>query len=135
MKNVIQIIIACVFIISCRKPPLGVENVYRIYIRNNSNIKVSDLIVNTYPDTTIPDEYDKTGIILVGETIMHNSKRPWKDVINDLPADTISIILFNPDTIAHYGWETIRNQHKVLKRWDVDAAYLEARNWTLTYPE
>lgn len=124
---------------SCNNPPPGVEVRHRIAIKNNSPKTIYIHRSFLYPDTTIPDEYYKDGSgngnLASGSTAYFGSNKPWRQVIEELPADTISIIIFDPDTISHYGWEKVRNEHNVLKRWDIGVDYLENRDWTLVYPE
>ncbi|MCB9046974.1 MAG: hypothetical protein H6550_12650 [Chitinophagales bacterium] len=131
MKTIVCIL--ALFLWGCKKPP--VEIIYTIYVQNNSNKLVYHQEVDIYPNPTIPDKPQGVGGILPGAVAMYDSRVPWREVIEKFPSDTISIILFDPDTVKFYGWETVRKEHMVLKRWDVDADYLEERNWTFVYPE
>ena len=59
------------------------------------------------------------------------SKKEWKDV---LPKDTILIYILNKDTVDTYSWDVIRNNNKILKRYNLSIKDLEKQSWKVTYP-
>ncbi|WP_291529407.1 hypothetical protein [Bacteroides sp. UBA939] len=50
------------------------------------------------------------------------------------PTDTMSIFFFDPDTLAKYEWETIRQDYKILVRYDLSHNDLKALDWRIYYP-
>lgn len=132
-----KILIILVFFVSyagtCEKNPFA-ENVFRIKIANNSADTVTTLVSYQYPDTTIPDRYDRLGGIRPNDFRYFDSREPWKEVFKDLPKDTLSVFYFSLDTIQAYDWQTIRSGYRILKRVDVSLQDLENNNYMVNYP-
>lgn len=118
---------------TCKKNPF-VERVYSILVTNNSDSYASALLSYQYPDTTIPDSYNRLGGVPPRDFSYFDSREPWKEVFKDLPKDTLSVFYFSLDTIQAYDWQTIRNEYKILKRVDVSLQDLENNNYTVNYP-
>jgi len=120
---------------------LFMEKVYYIYIQNDSNI---DLFVaaadgkhsiSPYPDTILPNSRPFLKEVGPDERAKWESHGKWEDRINNLiPSDTLSIYLFDADTVNICGWEEVAKDYKVLKRYDLSVDDLVKMNWTVTYP-
>lgn len=117
------------------------EKVYYIYIQNDSNkdlfVSVADGIhsIDPYPDTLLPYSRPYFKEIRPDERIKWESHGKWEDlIINQLPADTLSIYLFDSDTVNTCGWVEVAKDYKVLKRYDLSVDDLIKTNWTVTYP-
>jgi len=50
------------------------------------------------------------------------------------PTDTMSIFFFDPDTLAKYEWATIREEYKILVRYDLSHNDLRKLDWRIYYP-
>ena len=87
-----------------------------------------------YPDTSLPaNKPFLQQIAPNGQGKILNSFE-WADVINSLPSDTLSIYVFDEDTINSYDWSIIKSDYKVLNRFDLSVQDLEKINWAITYP-
>jgi len=54
--------------------------------------------------------------------------------IKDNDPDSLSIYVFDADTINKYSWEKIRADNIVRKRYDFSIDDLKARNWIISFP-
>ena len=87
-----------------------------------------------YPDTTLT--VNRPSLLQVNPND-HNDLRSgpkWEYIINEIPSDTLSIYIFDADTINAYDWSQIKEGYKVLKRYDLSVEDLKQKNWTVTYP-
>jgi hypothetical protein len=110
------------------------ERVYRFSVENKSDKPVYFLVSHTYPDTTIPDAYDERRLVSPGSKNPFDSDKKWEEVFKELPADTLSVFIFNSDTINNTTWEEIRSGYMISKRYDVSIDDLKNNSWTITYP-
>lgn len=51
-----------------------------------------------------------------------------------LKSDTFSIFVLSSDTVKKYSWDEIRNQYKVLVRYDIGARQYKSMGFTVEYP-
>ncbi len=132
-----RMILGIVFLLccsgNCKKPPF-VEAVYRMKVFNNSALNIAALLSYQYPDTTVPENNDRLGGLLLGTYRYFDSKKPWEKVFEELPKDTLSIFFFNVDTFSTYDWQVIRKEYKVLERYDLSLQDLQNSNFSVTYP-
>ena len=115
-----------------------------IYLQNNYDDTIFALVAwngmeHIYPDTALPQTKPKfgTGEVPPGEKSTIKSTGMggnWSDIINSLPADTLSIYLFAGKTLSTYNWSQIRDRYLILKRYDLSLQDLKIRNFTITYP-
>lgn len=90
-----------------------------------------------YPDTTLPITNKYVGYELKsGKKFYYGSSVEWEEVFNThtFPKDTLSVFIFHTDTLKKYSWEEIRNNYKIIKRYDLSMYDLKNNNWTITYP-
>src|SRR5690554_3993326 len=101
------------------------EDVSPGYINNLSDRTILASLSNNYPtdpiypDTILPLQQTTTvGHInpMERKAILHRN-RSWKKIYADI--DTMSFYLFDLDTLEKYPWETIREQYKILKRYNL----------------
>ena len=117
---------------SC-KNPLGLPVAYTIHIQNNSSKSVFYQISKIYPDTSIRDSLVAGGIA-PSKQQPYESRKTWPKFFQALPADTLSIFFFSPDTVHKYGWKQVQSKYLVLKRKDISLKDLETNNYIVTYP-
>jgi len=85
-----------------------------------------------YPDTTLPKKNPKSYKI--------NKEWHFSLAYNEnalfamFPTDTMSIFFFDPDTLAKYDWKIIREEYKILVRYDFSHNDLKKLNWRIDYP-
>ena len=112
---------------------------YSIKIINNSS---KDILVlpgyakygaNEYPDTCLPNQ--KPSLLFVGKNDYNflDASFEWEEIINDLPADTLTIFYFMADSINILSWDKIRTKYIIIKRDDLSISDLKLKNWTLTF--
>ena len=88
-----------------------------------------------YPDTILPKknpnpwQFDKRYSYHFGDLGYTED-----DLFAMFPTDTLSIFFFDPDTLAKYDWETIRQEYKILVRYDFSHNDLKNLNWRIDYP-
>ena len=109
-----------------------------ISVCNNSDNPISWYMSFThgifYPDTTLPEKnpnprkFDEISYFYFGEGLHENKVFAW------LPTDTISIFFFDPDTLAKYDWAIIREEYKILVRYDLSHDNLRELKWCVCYP-
>jgi hypothetical protein len=90
--------------------------------------------MNPYPDTSLPISRPHLQEVKSNEYGEIISSFKWEEEIDNLPSDTLSIYLFDADTVNICGWEEIAMDYKVLKRYDLSVDDLIKTNWTVTYP-
>lgn len=122
------------FAVSSCEDFLPFDQVNCIWIKNESNQLVHFLVGYNYPDTTIPDAYNKRKGVSTNSKTSYDSKEKWKDVFKALPSDTLSVFIFSIDDLNKYDWQTVRKEYKILKRYDVSLQDLERLEYLLTYP-
>jgi hypothetical protein len=111
-----------------------------IWFRNNSGKPVyiylpciHDII---FPDTTLPIQNPHTWKF--DDRFAYNFGSYGFDE-NDffrefVQSDTLSVFFFDPDTLSAYNWEIIRNEYKILIRYDLSHEDLKRTNWIIYYP-
>jgi hypothetical protein len=75
-----------------------------------------------YPDTAL--SFNKSELIFIKSSSEFRTSRAVSDInewVASLPNDTISIFIFNNDTIENYSWETVQQNYKVLVRYDLSS--------------
>lgn len=135
MKSMVKLLICLFFLLSvstCKEPPF--DRVYRFSVENKSNTLIYFLVSYNYPDTIIPDTYNKIKGVSPGSKTSYDSDKKWEEVFEELPADTLSIFIFDGDTISACDWQTVRNNYKILKRYDISLDDLNNNKGIITYP-
>jgi len=125
--------------LGCGKSQMN--NSHSILIENHSSHPIGFYLATggvygtMYPDTSVPNNptyiISKVGI---NKTFYNNSSFDWIRIFNALPKDTLSVFIFDSDTLAKYPMEIISQQYKVLKRYDLSIDNLRKLNWKVPYP-
>ena len=96
-----------------------------------------------YPDTTllttfIRDNYGNDWERWPDVLLYASWTSSWKnekELIHSLsPSDTVSIFIFHTDTLMAYPWETIRDEYKILVRYDLNWEDIRNVNYHILYP-
>lgn len=132
--------------IGCDKPPFA-ERVWSISIKNNTaeelifihpsyNRKTKSIEnINLFPDTSLLAEKPiNMPIIPAFSENYIDFKVKYEKVFEAIPSGKLSIYLFSKDTLNKHTWEQIRQDYKVLKRYDLTYDELKQMNWTVSYP-
>jgi hypothetical protein len=87
------------------------------YHINFSTIAKEDVI---YPDTTLSFPRNRLVRVKQGTTLHDNiPTHPIEKWVSDLPYDTLSVYIFDKDTLDRYEWDKIQEDYKILKRYDL----------------
>ena len=136
MKKIILFFTA-LLAISCLKH-LDVR--YPLLVRNNSqhNIGLYFALGGVkgiyYPDTIPPISNDGVRNPITFNRYSFHSSTTWEHNYSKLPQDTMSVFVFHSDTLATYSWEEVREEYKVLIRYDLSLDDLERLDFELSYP-
>lgn len=150
----IKIIILSIFLLATfSKCEFIMDIRYSLIIRNNTNHLIDIYIVQDnlngsikpYPDTLLPkmktyiNKRNKEVPILVSNIepnmwFDESSAVSWDKTIKKLPKDTLSIFIFHSDTLNKYSWEEVRDDYKILKRYDLSIQDLEKLDFNVPYP-
>lgn len=122
----------------CKMPMTDYE--YPLYLQNNSDKRAKFTVNNRYnagpqyPDTTL--FWEPIGIVVQAQEkrAVAGGSLNWEKIYKSVPNDTLSFVIFDADTLAKYPWEVIRNNYKILKRYDLSLDDLKRLNYTLYYP-
>ena len=100
------------------------EKKYVIKMENQTNERLYTAVGTTgtgtagiYPDTALPAEKPIFSTVSPNSTgyVIYSSAK-IEIIFEALPNDTLSIYVFNADSVNAQGWDVIRSQYKVLKR-------------------
>ena len=125
MNKLFTFILLLVLMCSCRLIPWD----YSFCLENNTSHNLGWYLSCVYPDIDLPrddkkvnkeNDWDRFGpAILFSATTCLSSEQAVIHWLN--PNDTVSIFVFHSDTIRKYPWETIRDDYKILVRYDLSA--------------
>jgi hypothetical protein len=145
MKKILLIILVVGTICSliCSRCELPMDESYGLYLQNNAPYSIRYYIAfgdkyapTVYPDTSLPDTNYFGLVIKPSEKAkIYESQGEWKDIFNTyLPKDTLSVFIFHNDTIMKYPWKIIKDQYKILVRYDLSYQDFKKNNRTIIYP-
>jgi hypothetical protein len=102
-----------------RYVPLDIANESEFIIC--SYVPLIGRIGGIYPDTTLSFDNKNIGYTTNPNEIAHRSvgsisREQW---ISSFPKDTVSIYIFNKDTLDVYSWQVIQQNYKILQRYDL----------------
>jgi len=89
----------------------------------------------TYPDTTL--SIYREGLIFpcaVKDKPTWNEISPLEDTYKRFKTDTLCFFIFDTDTLNKYDWTTIRNDYKILQRYDLSLQDFIRLKRIITYP-
>lgn len=89
-----------------------------------------------YPDTLMTQNKSDMGLASLpsGINTFIGKGTPWEDRFRQLPKDTLSFYIFNKDTLNTYTWETIRDEYKIMVRYDLSIEDIQFLNYKIIYP-
>ena len=142
MKTIIKVAIVSFLTIITYSCEQYFEKAYSMEIRNYSETSINfyfsfmDDEYNRvyYPDTLLPKRRPKRVINLASGSFGFPVSGPWEEIFKSLPNDTLSVYIFNKDTLDKYSWREIREDHKYLIRYDLSAEDLNKLRDVVSYP-
>ncbi len=132
MKTKINILVVLSIILCSGSCKIFVEYAYLMRIHNNTNDTIFVCAGYNYPDTTLSSK--KPSLLMVYPNTRNgglDSETHWADKVDN---DTLSIFVFNKDTVDAYDWAQIRDDYKIIKRYDLSISELDEMSWTIKYP-
>ncbi|MFZ6053279.1 hypothetical protein [Halocola ammonii] len=107
----------------------------RLYLRNESDVRIHSRIYWNYPDTTLGEYpvYDGDGGVLPNDfrAIEADIHSCWE---NALEGRSEWIYIFNADTIETLDWETVQQTNRgLLERIEINLEYLGQNDFNVVY--
>ncbi|GHU85653.1 hypothetical protein FACS1894153_1260 [Bacteroidia bacterium] len=145
LKRIINISVICSILFIITGCPFAMDYKYQWCVHNKTSdtlgvymaFGIYEFSPTSYPDTTLPVYLDKNMIFMsepnTERTIFGTGIR-WDKIIIELPKDTLSIFVFNYDTLKNYTWEEINENYKILVRYDLSYNDLNMLKFTIHYP-
>ncbi|MEY2828577.1 MAG: hypothetical protein RIQ33_435 [Bacteroidota bacterium] len=130
MKNLIVIVSVFLFFESCYD-----KKAYRILIKNNSNRILFASYDYNYPDTLIHFEHNPSNEVNSNSEFELLSKHKFEKEISSSGGKKICIFLYSNDTLIKYGWDKLKANNIILKRYDWSFQELKNNNFTIVYPQ
>ncbi|QEC53039.1 hypothetical protein EDD80_1041 [Anseongella ginsenosidimutans] len=104
----------------------------RVYVNNDENYSA------LYPDTSISDFEERLSAEIIAnnrEVVIPGSEASWKSTFEvSVPHDTVSLFIFHADTLTKFPWQTIREDYKILRRYDLSLEDLITLEFKVPYP-
>lgn len=114
---------------------------YHVFMKNTASHPIKYFLAfgdkgkGVYPDTSLLGTRPLLGEISSDKSIMvFDSGVKISQLFASLPADTLSIFIFHPDTFDYCTWEAIAQDYKVLKRYDLSYKDLKLLDEVIYYP-
>jgi len=132
------IVVFSVFLIMLSACENNKDVVNRILINNNSSLEGLSFLVGSFgsdvifPDTILPIENISIRNFARSTRIGNNAD--FIRIINELPKDTLSFYFFDPNVIENEGWEKVRDEYLVLRRYDLSEDDLRTLDFTVPFP-
>ena len=133
MKKILFILSVIIFnfFYSCVLP---FDRAYSLRIQNNTDKIIGFTVSENYPDTLIYNNYNELCGIKENSYVTYDVKTKLDEYFENLPSDTLSIFFFSMDTINQYGWDIVKKEYKILKRYDISYEDVKNSEWTVSYP-
>lgn len=111
------------FFLSCKgSSPL--ERVYTIDVINMASFSIYSGLSYRYPDTSV--DINELRSINGKDSVTYESKKAWEEKIESIPGKKLIIFIFNRDTVEKYGWEKVKADYRIEKRFELTAEYLSS---------
>jgi hypothetical protein len=123
---------------SCEAPPLA-EIFYTITIDNHSPQPIYFLVSGLdkgiqYPDTTLPIDRPALVDIPAGGYYDISSRISWDEYFAKLSSDTLTIFFLDAKVFEDINWPIIREDYRVIGRYDLSLSDLNRLNFYVRYP-
>ncbi len=134
----------------CGECDIAMDREYNIYMINNSQYDIISIVNSisidrgryytniSYPDTILSTKRDFIGVPQKKSNEKYafaGNSSSWEAIYKHLiPNDTISVFVFDSEVLDTYPWEEVRDEYKILKRYDLSLEDLQKLNFTLHYP-
>jgi hypothetical protein len=139
MKKVV-LIIPSLFLLFLYGCPSGAEYTEYVDFFNNSDNTISYSFESGtcygifFPDTLVPNCRPPHEFTIAKGSEARVPVTKLSYIYEVQKTDTLCFFIFDTDTINHYDWETIRNEYKILQRYDLSLQDFKRLEYTITYP-
>ena len=133
MKTNTLIFISALLFISCENPTQTYK--FRIINDSDKDLYFYEAVMNApiYPDTLIKET--KVQLKVSPHTTSYQGGLiSTEEVFKKYSIDTLSIYFFDADIVDNYSWETIREEYKVLRRYDLSIEDIQLLDYEIPYP-
>ncbi|MBR6054227.1 MAG: hypothetical protein IKP46_02690 [Bacteroidales bacterium] len=125
MKQLVRILLVLLGALCVTACPMDIEKSLYINIECNSPHSIGYLFSDENNIERVIPEFDRPPEILgIGESESNYMTRysdGWAEFVTRFPNDTFSVFIFHADTLNIYSWDQIREEFKVLVRYDISA--------------
>jgi hypothetical protein len=87
-----------------------------------------------YPDTALSIEIWYRPVNVVKGKTYRDNVYPLERIYKRNNVDTLCFFIFATDTLNMYDWDTIRDEYKILQRYDLSLQDFKRLKNTITYP-
>ncbi len=139
MRTALKVFVLLFLLVSCEGIKF-VEYRYPIYVYNNSNHNIGCYFAEGgkygtyYPDSLPKSDHFIIKNILSNHSYCLSNGIEWEIVFSTIPSDTLSIYIFNSDTLNKYSWDKIRKEEMFLRRYDLSLEDLKKLKYKVSYP-
>jgi len=134
MKKVLMIFTCILFLCGC-------DYDFRLYLDNQTSDTLCVYLAldfeTAYPDTTLPIDPNRACLATAlphEKTLAFMTNAKGENIIKNLPQETLSVFIIHADTLLKYTWQEIRDDYKILSRYDLSLKDLQMLNFTIPYP-
>lgn len=120
---------------------LGVEPDL-LYINNDADFNigyyaaVGGLYGSYYPDSLpLTDSLVVKKMEPKTRKILLHKQSTWKRYFENLPYNKLSVFIFNSDTLDAYSWDKVRDEYKILKRYDLSLDDIRNLDYNITFSQ
>ena len=111
---------------------------YEWYLDNQSSDTLAIYFAlglpTSYPDTLLPANRNETLFLGTSKQTIYMTGISYEKTIKGTAKDTLSIFIMNVDTLRKYTWDEVRQNYKILQRYDFSLQDLRLLNYTIPYP-
>lgn len=118
------------FLISC----LPMDKSSAFSIKNNSEQSINLYAAYILPDTILPVNKPTFILIEAGRLGYITDGYIGDDEFKRFSNDKLTIFILSKDTVDKYSWEAIRNDYRILKRYEINNQDLVNMGGSVTYP-
>lgn len=112
-----------------------------IFITNNSKINIGYYVADgSLYGNFYPDSLPLTDSLVIRKMepgtrkiLLYNPCSTWKKYFEWLPYDTLSVYIFNSDSLECYPWNEIRDKYIIEKRYDLSLDDLKRMDFEIVY--
>jgi hypothetical protein len=134
MKNLVVLLFILITATGC---PIFEHTYTAAGLINNSSQQVRFQISFDYPNIMLPVSENQGGVAFCkaqSSCFLSYKKTNWDRLLSNVRKDTLVFFVVDFDTLTFYGYNKVRENDKILKRYLIHKEDLKKMNYTVTYP-